>query len=253
MMKILLFILILICAAEIFAQPQTKCFRNDGLRDNHIVRFEADGGDVAGSYFVESDGDAEQTQTFDFSGTRSGNTLTVKFAGDAPPGVVPSKTKSLIWTLAHSADGEILRIKLYGKNYETNKYADYFADFKPCETNYGLLERSAKTVRFAKGKTSAKIALSFENTTEQKVFSLNVRRGQTLAIDAAGCKISVYLPDGKLYEFVEWENGDEKTFASSAIDRMTIKSLPNNGNFLVVLQKLADAAQPESVIFKITK
>ena len=75
-MKILLPILILICAAEVFAQPQTKCFRNDGLRDNYIVRFEADGSDVAGSYFVESDGNAEQTQTFDFSATRSGNALT---------------------------------------------------------------------------------------------------------------------------------------------------------------------------------
>ena len=60
MLKLLLFILTLTCAAEGFAQPQTKCFRNDGLRDNHIVRFEADGGDVSGSYFVEPGGDARR-------------------------------------------------------------------------------------------------------------------------------------------------------------------------------------------------
>ena len=124
-MKILQFILMFTCAAGVFAQPQTKCFRNDGLRDNHTVRFAADGGDVAGSYFVEPDGNAEQAQVFDFSGTRGGNTLTVNFAGEAPPGVAPSKTKSSIWTLAQSAKGELLRIKFYGKNYKTNAYANY--------------------------------------------------------------------------------------------------------------------------------
>ncbi len=179
--------------------------------------------------------------------------MTVLFDGDVLPDVAPSYLKNVVWTLSKKGDKEVLEITFYGKNYETNKYADYIAEFEPCEAGYATLKKTAKAVQFAGGKSSATVPLSFKNTTEQKVFSLNIQRGQTLSIDAAGSKISVYLPDGKIYEFVEWENGDEKTFTSSTIDRMTIKSLPQNGNYLVVLQKMADAAQLDSVIFKITK
>lgn len=45
----------------------------------------------------------------------------------------PSEIKSLVWTLVQTADRELLRIEFFGKNYETNEYADYFADFEPCE------------------------------------------------------------------------------------------------------------------------
>ena len=221
-MKILLLILILICAAEIFAQPQTKCFRNDGLRDNHIVRFDADGGDVAGSYFVESDGNAEQTQTFDFSGTRNGNTLTVKFAGAAPPGVAPSKAKNLIWTLARSADNEILRIKFYGKNYETNKYADYSADFVSCEPNIATLAKQAKRISFAKGAKSAAFALSFKIQSERKTFQLGARKGQSVSVMSPGCRISVYYPD----KTADKEGG---------IDTFSLEKLPQSGDYLFVI------------------
>lgn len=219
-MKLLL--LILICAAGVFAQSQTKCFRNDGLRDNHIVRFEADGSDVAGSYFVETNGDAEQTQTFDFSGTRSGNTLTVKFAGDSPSGVAPSKTKSLIWTLAQSAGGEILRIKFYGKNYETNKYADYTADFVSCEPAYATLAKQAKRVSFAKGAKSAGFALSFKTQSERKVFLLGARKGQTVSVMSPGCGISGFYPD----KTADHEGG---------IDTFSLENLPQAGDYLFVV------------------
>ncbi len=222
MMKILLIILILICAAGVFAQSQTKCFRNDGLRDNHIVRFEADGGDVAGSYFVETDGDAEQTQTFDFSGTRSGKILTVKFAGDAPPGIAPSKTKSLIWTLAQTADGEILRIKFYGKNYETSKYADYSAEFVSCEPSYATLAKQAKRVSFAKGAKSAAVALSFKIQSERKAFLLGARKGQTISVMSPGCRISLYYPD----KTADKEGG---------IDTFSLENLLQTGDYLFVI------------------
>ncbi len=219
-MKILL--IILICAAGVFAQAQTKCFRNDGLRDNHIVRFEADGGDIAGSYFVETDGDAEQTRTFDFSGTRSGNTLSVKFAGDAPIGVAPSKTKSLTWTLAQTANGEILRIKFYGKNYETDKYADYTADFVPCEPSYATLAKQAKRIAFAKGAKSAAFALSFKTQSERKAFRLGARKGLTVSVMSPGCGISVYYPD----KTADQEGG---------IDTFSLENLPQSGDYLFVI------------------
>jgi hypothetical protein len=228
MMKISLTVLILICAAEMFAQTQTKCFRNDGLRDNHIVRFEAEGGDVIGSYFVESDGSAEQpTQTFNFSGTRSGNALTVRFAADMPPGVAPSKTKSLIWTLAQSADGEILRIKFYGKNYETNKYADYSADFVPCGPNFATLAKQAKRISFAKGAKSAAFALSFKLKSERKAFWLSARKGQTVSVMSPRCEIWVYYLD----KTADKEGG---------IDTFTMENIPQTGDYLFVISPASE-------------
>lgn len=222
MLKLLLFILTLTCAADGFTQPQTKCFRNDGLRDNHIVRFEADGGDVSGSYFIEPGGDAEQAQIFDFSGTRSENTLTVAFAGDAPPGVAQSKTQDAVWTLAESAHGQILRITFHGKNYQTNQYADYPADFVSCEPNFATLAKQAKRISFAKGARSAAVALSFQAQSEWKAFRLGARKGQDVSVMSPGCRISVYLPD----QTTEQEGG---------IDTFGLDNLPQSGDYLFVI------------------
>ncbi len=180
--------------------------------------------------------------------------MTVLFDQDGLPDVAPSYIKSVIWTLVKTGDEEVLEITFYGKNYQTNKYANYIAEFKSCEPSYATLVKTAKTVQFSKGKSSATAPLSFKDTTERKVFSINIRKGQTLSIDAAGSKISVYLPTGKLYEFVEWENenGSEKTFTNSTIDQTAIKPIPQTGNYLVVLQKMAEEARPGSVTFKIT-
>jgi hypothetical protein len=59
--------------------------------------------------------------------------LTVAFDGNKLPDVAPSEMKSLTWTLVKSGDEELLRIKFSGKNYETNKYEDRFADFESCD------------------------------------------------------------------------------------------------------------------------
>lgn len=251
-MKILTVFLILMSASFAFAQSESRCFQNDALKGTQFVNFKTNGKRVSGTFEYEN-GESELAKVYKFGGTMSGEVLSIKFENGELPDVAPSEMRDFNWRLLKSGENEILRIKFYGKNYETNKYADYFADFEPCEVNYGLLERNAQVVRFDKGKTSAEIPLSFKNTTERKVFSLNIQSGPTLTIDAAGSKISVYLPDGKIYEFVEWENGDERTFASSTIDQLIVKPITQTGNYLVVLSKMADAAQPDSVTFKITK
>lgn len=96
-MKLLtIFLLILVCGVFVSAQSQNVCFQNGGLKDKHTFRFEADGGDVAGSYFVEREYDAEQTETYDFSGTRTGNTLNIKFAKYAKLQKQPFEIKNAI-------------------------------------------------------------------------------------------------------------------------------------------------------------
>ena len=59
--------------------------------------------------------------------------LTVAFAENKRPDVSPSELKSLVWTLVRRGNHELLRIKVFGKNYNTNKYEDSFAYFEPCE------------------------------------------------------------------------------------------------------------------------
>ena len=255
MLKILLTFLILTSASfTAFAQSESKCFQNETLQGRSVVNFTTNGQKLNGTYAVEISGEPESAKTYEFEGNRRGNSLTVLFEQNVLPDVAPSQIKNVVWTLEKKGGEEVLQITFYGKNYETNKYANYIAEFISCEPGYAKLRKTAKTVQFAKGKSSATAPLSFGDTTERKVFSINIRQGQTLSIAAAGCKISVYLPDGKLYEFVEWENenGTEKTLASSAIDRLTLKAIPQTGNYLVVLSKMAEEAQPESVTFKIT-
>lgn len=253
-MKNLISFLILTMASSAFAQTESKCFQNQSLQGEKAVMFQTNGNKIAGTFAVENSGDSKLSKTYEFTGTRAGSILTVKFHKNELPDVAPSEMKSLNWTLVKTADQEILRIKFYGKNYDTNKYADYFADFESCEPSYATLIKRAKTVQFAKSKNSATVPVSFKDNNERKVFSINIRKGQTLEIDAVNCKISVYQPNGKLYNFVEWENedGSEKTLTSAAIDRVTVKPIPQTGNYLVVLRKIAENAQPESATLKIT-
>lgn len=250
MLRAMLLTLTLVtCAA---AQSQMKCFQNAGLKGTDTVNLELSGAKLTGTYSVERDG---STETYAFNGTRSGNTLNVKFAGNKAPDVSPSEMKSFVWTLSKSGGQETMRVKFYGKNYQTNKYADYFADFALCqqeESGHAALLKTAERARFARGATSSTMPLSFQNMTERKVFSISVRQGQTLEIGASGCAIEVYTPDGKIHQYVEWENGAEKTYATSTIDAMTIKPLPQTGDYLIVLQKMAENAMPESVTFKVT-
>ena len=252
-MKITIAFLITIAAHfTISAQNGAKCFHNDALKGKQIVRLQTEGNRVSGTFEYEN-GESELARQYKFTGTREANgALRVRFENDERPDVSPSEMKDLSWMLADKTGTEILRIKFYGKNYETGEYSNYFADFEPCEPNYDALLKMAKTVQFDKGKTSATIPLVFDNAFERKTFSLNVRRGQTISIDAVGCKISVYIPGGGLYEFPEWESGGEKTFANTAIDRMTVKPAPKSGNYLIVLGKLAENSNPEAAVFKIT-
>lgn len=252
-MKILLAFLIFTFPGFAFARVESRCFQNDTLQGKNSVAFDTNGDKVSGTFSVDK-GDENAAKTYEFTGIRAGNILSVKFDRIKFPDVAPSEMKSLNWTLVKVGDQEVLRIKFYGKNYETNKYADYFADFESCEPNYKTLAKKAKIVQFAKGKNSETAPISFKDINERKVFSINIRRGQSIEIEAANCKIAIYQPNQKLYDFVEWENedGSQKTFTSAKIDRVIIKPIPQTGNYLVVLQKIVEDAQSKTVTFKIT-
>ena len=127
----LLLILILTCSVVGAAQSQSKCFRADWLQGERIVNFTLDGHKVSGTFAVGSNDDPD-TRIYPFSGTRRGSVLTITFAENKRPDVSPSELKSLIWRLVRKGRRELLRINVYGKNYNTNKYTESFAYFEPC-------------------------------------------------------------------------------------------------------------------------
>lgn len=248
------FLILTLPSFAAFAQEgKSQCFLNESLHGENSVTFEIKGKKIAGTFAVANNGDGELSKTYEFSGTLAGNVLKVEFYQNELPNVAPSVLKSLTWTLLKIGGEEVLRIKFHGKNYDTNKFADYDADFKSCEPSYAGLLKMAKPVHFAKGKTSASPAISFTTKNDRQVFSINIRKGQTLDIDAPSCRISVRLPNGEHYQIVEWESGSKKTYTNVTIDGLLVEPIPQTGTYLVVLQKISDDAQPaERATFKIT-
>jgi len=104
------------------------CFQNDGLKIRQIVSFTITGNKVEGT--LESGGyDADTSmETFDFTGTKSGNILTIKFQGKTPYEIAPG-TKKIVWTLSTTA----LKVPTYGKDHKTNKYSAYTATYTKCK------------------------------------------------------------------------------------------------------------------------
>ena len=124
-----LLLILLGCAT---AQTESKCFRSDWLQGERSVNLTISGSKVSGTFVVGSSDDPE-VRSYPFNGTRRGKVLTVAFAGNKRPDVSPSEIKSLVWNLVRKGRRELLRIKVFGKNYDTNRYEESFAYFEPCE------------------------------------------------------------------------------------------------------------------------
>ncbi len=108
------------------AFSQSKCFENNGLKDGHSIEMSISGRSVTGSFGIAPDFDTDRVKRYDFTGTVSGTVLTVKFS-DQSPDSLPTTPASKRWTIVRSASGEKLRVTLFGKNYETNKWSNYTA------------------------------------------------------------------------------------------------------------------------------
>lgn len=216
---ILIGLLILLCGTIASAQPQSRCFEFGALKDRHLFQFQTDGSDVSGSYFVEREYDVENTETYDFSGTRTGNVLKINFSKYAAMQGHPFEIKNAVLTLVKSGDAEVLKVKFYGKA----KTAVYSMDMESCEPGYATLLKQAKRVTFAKGKTSAEFDLTFSAKKERKAFLLGAKKGQTISVESPGCGISFYYPDK-----TEYEEG-------TAIDGLEME-LPQTGDYLFVIK-----------------
>lgn len=235
----LIFLLPCVCSSA-NAQSVSKCFRADWLQGERVVTFRINGNRVSGAFSVgsgSSEADTPADATYEFSGTLKANILRVAFAGNRLPDVAPSEMKSLNWTLVKSGDKETLRIKFRGKNYDTNKYEDSFADFESCKASYSALAKTAKRVQFARGTNSANLPVTFTTKSDRKSFLLNMKAGQRIEIEAPGCGITFFYPDKSEAE-------------EPAIDTFSPDALTQSGDYLFVISP-APFTGKRSVNFKV--
>jgi hypothetical protein len=127
---VLSFLCLLACSAPLARAGTEYCFQNHGLKLQQTVSFTIDGDKIEGTF--ESGGYDKNTsaETFDFTGTRAGQQLTIKFAGN-PPYELPSGTKTIIWKLSKDA----LEIPMFGSTHQTNRSSAYTAKFERCKNN----------------------------------------------------------------------------------------------------------------------
>ncbi len=106
------------------------CFEKKGREFQQRVSMTIMGKKIEGTF--ESGGYQSDTsmETFDFTGTKNGGVLNIKF-DSRPPYELPPGTKKIVWTLGATT----LKIPTYGKNFYTKKSSNYEAAFGVCQEN----------------------------------------------------------------------------------------------------------------------
>lgn len=220
-MKILV-ILLFTLSAFATAFGQDKCFENNGLKDSHVIEMVVNGKAVTGSFGIAADYDENNVKRYDFTGSIIGTVISVKFSGQAPAELSASPS-SKRWTIIRAASGEKLRVTLYGKNYNTNRWSNYTVDYGSCKSPYDEAAAIAKRVTFLKRTSSWAEDIAFKSKGETKSYRLGLRVGQQFSVSAPGCGISFFYPDKTPYE------------EGTAIDTWGIDKLPQSGDYLFVI------------------
>lgn len=121
---------LLASAAPLALAGTDYCFEHDGLEFHQRASFTINGNKIEGTF--ESGGHDVNTssETFDFTGTRAGRRLTIKFDGNFPYELPPG-TKTIVWKLSKDA----LEIPMFGKTDQKNPASAYTAKFRRCKDN----------------------------------------------------------------------------------------------------------------------
>ena len=127
---VLSFLVLLACTAPLILAGTEQCFQNNGLKLHQRVSFTINGHKIEGTFESGGYETTTSSETFDFTGTRAGQRLTIKFDGN-PPYELPPGTKKIVWKLSKGA----LEIPMFGKNSETNRAGAYTAKFERCKDN----------------------------------------------------------------------------------------------------------------------
>lgn len=127
---VLSFLSLLACSAPLALAGRDYCFEHHGLEFQQTVSFTINGNKIEGT--MESGGYDVDTsfETFDFTGKRAGQRLTIKFEGNFPYELPPG-TKTIIWKLSK----DVLEIPMFGKTSQTKSASVYTAKFARCKNN----------------------------------------------------------------------------------------------------------------------
>jgi hypothetical protein len=245
----MMIVLALLCVLPVAAQTESKCYRFNGLKNGEIIYLKIEGTKVSGEYIIEREFDPDNRESFGFAGTKTGDVLTVKFHDLVPEGL-PEKRKSYSWTITSGPMREYLKFTQFGKNYITGKYGKYSAEYDSCEPVYGALAASARRVRFPRGTHGTSLPVRLDSHNKYAAYWLNLRKGERMEIESPGNSIRVYLPDKTLYSRTEnLKYGDSGTFGI-ALDALTIESLPQSGDYLLVLEIAGESDADRTVTIR---
>jgi len=104
------------------------CFQNDEYKFHRLISFTATNNQLTGGFDQTASGPQASTDKFDFTGTKNGNFLNIKF-NDKLPYAIPVGTRSIVWTLGKK---NTLSVPISMKNRTTGKWATTYVIFGPC-------------------------------------------------------------------------------------------------------------------------
>jgi SH3-like domain-containing protein len=107
---------------------QDFCFENKGLKSDETVSFTIDGNKVKfGTWEAGNDSPSNSAEAYLFYGSKAGNKLTITFTRTVPY-TLPTNAKTAVWTL----EGNLLKIPMNEKNYQTNKFENSVSTYTAC-------------------------------------------------------------------------------------------------------------------------
>ncbi len=120
--------LVIFLFITVTAKAQDFCFENKGLKSSITISFSMIGNELADGEWEAGDySGPTSAEVYAFKGKRLKNKLHVTFLKTVPDGL-PNNAQAQVWMLDKGA----LKIPMYGKNYETNKFETYAAEFALC-------------------------------------------------------------------------------------------------------------------------
>ena len=112
----------------------TRCFTNEGLKYKTVLSVTWRGNAIRGSAASEAL-DGSSKQLVNFTGTATGNQLSIEFAAPAPVVGGASEWTGKPWTLDITPGKEKLSVPFKAKNHNSNKWEETPFEFSvtPCQ------------------------------------------------------------------------------------------------------------------------
>lgn len=101
-----------------------KCYTNDGLKYSTVITINYMPDNTITGKVTSKELDSDKKEGAKFTGTLTGDKLTVKFVGTPPLVGTASEWTSNPWTIVSKPGKESIGIVFNAKNYETNKWAE---------------------------------------------------------------------------------------------------------------------------------